>query len=125
MMLWLVRMAGNTRKTLQNRETAPYNSRTISPSTLETSKNIGLTVNFDGGGGGIRTHETLSGLTVFKTAGVNRFPTPPSTIGCSIVTYAAFGDNPCAERRAPRCERDIRQLRRECRVHACCKNDKI
>jgi hypothetical protein len=31
-----------------------------------------------GGGGGIRTHETLSGLTVFKTAGVNRFPTPPS-----------------------------------------------
>jgi hypothetical protein len=31
----------------------------------------------DGGGGGIRTHETLSGLTVFKTAGVNRFPTPP------------------------------------------------
>ena len=31
-----------------------------------------------GGGGGIRTHETLSGLTVFKTAGVNRFPTPPN-----------------------------------------------
>jgi hypothetical protein len=31
-----------------------------------------------GGGGGIRTHETLSGLTVFKTAGVNRFPTPPA-----------------------------------------------
>jgi hypothetical protein len=30
-----------------------------------------------GGGGGIRTHETLSGLTVFKTAGVNHFPTPP------------------------------------------------
>ncbi len=25
-----------------------------------------------GGGGGIRTPETLSGLTVFKTAGVNR-----------------------------------------------------
>jgi len=32
----------------------------------------------DGGGGGIRTHETLSGLTVFKTAGFNRSPTPPS-----------------------------------------------
>ena len=31
-----------------------------------------------GGGGGIRTHETLSSLTVFKTAGVNRFPTPPN-----------------------------------------------
>ena len=34
-----------------------------------------------GGGGGIRTHETLSGLTVFKTAGVNRFPTPPFLTG--------------------------------------------
>jgi hypothetical protein len=33
-----------------------------------------------GGGGGIRTPETLSGLTVFKTAGFNRSPTPPSTI---------------------------------------------
>jgi hypothetical protein len=32
----------------------------------------------NGGGGGIRTHETLSGLTVFKTAGVNHFPTPPN-----------------------------------------------
>jgi hypothetical protein len=33
-----------------------------------------------GGGGGIRTPETLSGLTVFKTAGFNRSPTPPSRI---------------------------------------------
>jgi hypothetical protein len=33
-----------------------------------------------GGGGGIRTPETLSGLTVFKTAGFNRSPTPPSSI---------------------------------------------
>ena len=30
-----------------------------------------------GGGGGIRTPETLSGLTVFKTAGFNHSPTPP------------------------------------------------
>jgi uncharacterized protein (DUF779 family) len=30
-----------------------------------------------GGGGGIRTPETLTGLTVFKTAGFNRSPTPP------------------------------------------------
>src|SRR6267154_2761364 len=30
------------------------------------------------GGGGIRTPETLSSLTVFKTAGFNRSPTPPS-----------------------------------------------
>jgi hypothetical protein len=30
-----------------------------------------------GGGGGIRTPETLSSLTVFKTAGFNRSPTPP------------------------------------------------
>src|ERR1700676_4733449 len=33
-----------------------------------------------GGGGGIRTPETLSGLTVFKTAGFNRSPTPPILI---------------------------------------------
>ena len=32
-----------------------------------------------GGGGGIRTHETLSGLTVFKTAGFNHSPTPPGS----------------------------------------------
>lgn len=32
---------------------------------------------FNGGGGGIRTPETLSSLTVFKTAGFNRSPTPP------------------------------------------------
>jgi hypothetical protein len=38
----------------------------------------------NGGGGGIRTHETLSGLTVFKTAGVNRFPTPPQ--GFSVLS---------------------------------------
>ena len=31
----------------------------------------------DGGGGGIRTPGTLSGPTVFKTAGLNRSPTPP------------------------------------------------
>src|ERR1700693_5685127 len=47
-----------------------------------------------GGGGGVRTHETLSGLTVFKTSGVNRFPTPPFSMACSIVTYAARDDNP-------------------------------
>ena len=33
-----------------------------------------------GGGGGIRTPETLSSLTVFKTAGFNRSPTPPPSI---------------------------------------------
>ena len=35
---------------------------------------------FSGGGGGIRTPETLSSLTVFKTAGFNRSPTPPLSI---------------------------------------------
>gem|GEM_PF-5897751 len=39
----------------------------------------------NGGGGGIRTPETLSGLTVFKTAGFNRSPTPPFL----IVAYSA------------------------------------
>jgi hypothetical protein len=32
---------------------------------------------FSGGGGGIRTPETLSGLTVFKTAAFNHSATPP------------------------------------------------
>src|SRR5579871_2855857 len=40
---------------------------------------VGLYLNH-GGGGGIRTPETLSGLTVFKTAGFNRSPTPPLPI---------------------------------------------
>ncbi len=32
---------------------------------------------FNGGGRGIRTPGTLSGTTVFKTAGINRSPIPP------------------------------------------------
>src|SRR5262249_32138136 len=36
----------------------------------------GPDLGFSGGGGGIRTPETLSSLTVFKTAGFNRSPTP-------------------------------------------------
>ena len=32
---------------------------------------------FSGGGGGIRTPETLSSLTVFKTAAFNHSATPP------------------------------------------------
>jgi hypothetical protein len=44
----------------------------------------------DGGGGGIRTPETLSGLTVFKTAGFNRSPTPPFLILTDPVIWSAF-----------------------------------
>ncbi len=40
-----------------------------------------------GGGGGIRTHETLSGLTVFKTAAFNQL-CHPSEIHLLIVTYS-------------------------------------
>jgi hypothetical protein len=40
----------------------------------------------NGGGGGIRTPGTLSGPTVFKTAGFNRSPTPPFL----IVAYSSF-----------------------------------
>src|SRR5262249_13660602 len=43
-----------------------------------------------GGGGGIRTPETLSSLTVFKTAGFNRSPTPPFLI------LAYLAPNPAA-----------------------------
>src|SRR5277367_2848930 len=40
-----------------------------------------------GGGGGIRTPETLSSLTVFKTAGFNRSPTPPFAILAYSASY--------------------------------------
>ncbi len=39
-----------------------------------------LLIHQSGGGGGIRTPVTLSGQTVFKTAGFNRSPTPPFLI---------------------------------------------
>jgi hypothetical protein len=44
----------------------------------------GLYTGFSGGGGGIRTPVTLSGQTVFKTAGFNHSPTPPFL----ILTYS-------------------------------------
>ena len=47
--------------------------------------------NRTGGGGGIRTPETLSGLTVFKTAGFNRSPTPPFP----ILAYSARRNPTC------------------------------
>jgi site-specific recombinase XerD len=59
-------------------EQAVYKSRTKSTRRRKPSRKPNKTGYFDGGGGGIRTHETLSGLTVFKTAGVNHFPTPPN-----------------------------------------------
>ena len=43
-----------------------------------------------GGGGGIRTPETLSSLTVFKTAGFNRSPTPPLVILTHLSGECAF-----------------------------------
>src|SRR5712692_8255156 len=43
------------------------------------------------GVGGIRTPETLSSLTVFKTAGFNRSPTPPLL----ILTYKATSRGTC------------------------------
>src|ERR1700680_2104470 len=46
---------------------------------------------FNGGGGGIQTPETLSGLTVFKTAGFNRSPTPPFL----ILAYSAIYRSTC------------------------------
>ena len=53
-------------------ETKGYATGTRNDGTCETKRKQNTK---NGGGGGIRTHETLSGLTVFKTAGVNRFPT--------------------------------------------------
>ncbi len=34
---------------------------------------------YRGGGGEIRTLETLAGLAVFKTTGINHYPTPPNS----------------------------------------------
>jgi hypothetical protein len=34
----------------------------------------------NGGGRGIRTPDTLSGIAVFKTAGINRSPIPPRMV---------------------------------------------
>src|SRR5216683_2617053 len=44
---------------------------------LELSDRERESATLNGGGGGIRTPGTLSGPTVFKTAGFNRSPTPP------------------------------------------------
>ncbi len=42
---------------------------------------------YSGGGGGIRTPETLTGLTVFKTAAFNHSATPPLL----IIDHLSFG----------------------------------
>ena len=39
--------------------------------------NLESTATKNGGGGGIRTHEALADLAVFKTTGINHYPTPP------------------------------------------------
>ncbi len=57
----------------------------LSERALRESKDLVLY----GGGGGIRTPETLSSLTVFKTAGFNRSPTPPKL---SITCDTTYGD---------------------------------
>ena len=46
----------------------------------------------DGGGRGIRTPGTLSGTTVFKTAGINHSPIPPRWGATVAIVYrmAAF-----------------------------------
>ena len=45
----------------------------------------------NGGGRGIRTPGTLSGTTVFKTAGINRSPIPPRQGGCPVfIVYSTF-----------------------------------
>ena len=62
----------------------------------------------DGGGGGIRTHEGLSPLPVFKTGAFNRSATPPDDLVQFYLTMAerdgllrAFGACPAGCRCAP------------------------
>ena len=45
-----------------------------------------------GGEGGIRTPETLTGLTVFKTAGLNRSPTSPHSIISARMAWRSRAD---------------------------------
>src|SRR5713226_4559433 len=64
---------------------------------------------FTGGGGGIRTPETLSSLTVFKTAGFNRSPTPPPPIlTCPSPDFPRL----CANQRSSATPRQSRPLAR-------------
>src|SRR3974390_2803648 len=57
---------------------------------MEVASNSRSTFAFSGGGGGIRTPETLTGLTVFKTAGFNHSPTPPPSSIARQARAAAF-----------------------------------
>jgi hypothetical protein len=44
---------------------------------------------FGGGGGGIRTHGTVSRTTVFKTVALNHSATPPSASQCEKLAKKA------------------------------------
>jgi hypothetical protein len=55
-----------------------------------------------GGGGGIRTHERLSPLTLFKTGAFNRSATPPcSYLGASITLAGGYIVRKMSSSRAP------------------------
>jgi hypothetical protein len=48
-----------------------------------------------GGGGGIRTHETLTGLTVFKTAAFSHSATPPVSVSNSLAQHPSLPSPLC------------------------------
>jgi hypothetical protein len=52
------------------------------------------------GGGGIRTHETLAGLPVFKTGAFNRSATPPCPIATASTTTLVDAPFPSDDVRA-------------------------
>src|SRR5258708_37177126 len=79
--------------------------RTITPVWLKDKRTASRThaterptSAISGGGGGIRTPETLSSLTVFKTAGFNRSPTPPVVILAHSVVQECMGKSFWAQR---------------------------
>ena len=61
------------------------NLREFPTSVRELIREVGDSL-FDGGGGEIRTHETLSSLPVFKTGAFNRSATPPGKDDAERVT---------------------------------------
>ena len=60
------------------------------PATYRMVRGEALYRTVQSGEGGIRTPETLSGLTVFKTAGFNHSPTPPFPILAYSASYGSI-----------------------------------
>jgi hypothetical protein len=64
-----------------------------------------------GGGGGIRTHEGLSSLPVFKTGAFNHSATPPTRINQAVKDHSAQASKGAVRQFITPLESDCRDLR--------------